>query len=124
MGGLKLFAILNGIFYVIYGLFGAFQPAVMADVMGWTPSLLGLHEVRAIWMAVAAGGLIMLWCVRHNSDLVPLVKAIMLITAAFFVGRVLGLVLDGAGPQLTYMEMGLEVFVLLFGATVIRRAKI
>lgn len=124
MGGMKLFAVLNGIFYVAYGLFGLFQPATMAGLMGWDASLLGLHEVRAIWCALAATGLIILWASRNMSDLVPLVKAIMLVTAAFFVGRVFGLVLDGAGPQLTYIEMGLEVFVLIFGAITLRGAKV
>ena len=124
MGALKFFVGLNGVFYVLYGLYGALRPAAMADAMGWTPSLLGLHEVRAIWTAVAAAGLIILWTLRHAADLVPVVKAIMLVTAAFFVGRVLGLVLDGAGPQLTYIEMGLEVVIVLWGFVILRRVKL
>ena len=124
MGGLKGFIGLNGIFYVLYGLFGALKPAAMAALMGWDPSLLGLHEVRAIWMAVAAAGCVILWTLRHVSDLVPVVKAIMLITAAFFIGRALGLVLDGAGPLLTYKEMGLEVIIVLFGFMVLRGARV
>ena len=124
MGGLKLFIGLNGVFYVLYGLYGALKPTAMADAMGWTPSLLGLHEVRAIWMAVAAMGLIIFWTLRHATDLVPVVKAIMVVTAAFFVGRVLGLALDGAGPQLTYMERGLEVIVLLWGFIILRRVRV
>ena len=124
MGGLKLFIGLNGLFYVLYGLLGALKPAVMAGLMGWEPSLLGLHEIRAIWMALAAAGLIILWTMRHAGDLVPVVKAIMFVTAAFFVGRALGLVLDGAGPALTYKEMGLEVIVILFGFIVLRGARV
>ena len=124
MGGLKLFIGLNGLFYVLYGLLGALKPAVMAGLMGWEPSLLGLHEIRAIWMALAAAGLIILWTMRHARDLVPVVKAIMFVTAAFFVGRALGLVLDGAGPALTYKEMGLEVIVILFGFIVLRGARV
>ena len=124
MGGLKLFIGLNGLFYVLYGLLGALKPAVMAGLMGWEPSLLGLHEIRAIWMAVAAAGLIILWTMRHAGDLVPVVKAIMFVTAAFFVGRALGLVLDGAGPALTYKEMWLEVIVIVFGFIVLRGARV
>ncbi|WP_371396639.1 DUF4345 family protein [Fretibacter rubidus] len=124
MGALKFFVGLNGIFYLLYGLYGAFVPTSIAFIMGWTPSLLGLHEVRAIWTALAAMGLVILWTLRHASDLVPVVKAIMLVTAAFFVGRVLGLTLDGAGPPLTYFEMGLEIVIVLWGLVILRRVRV
>jgi len=48
----------------------------------------------------------------------------MLVTAAFFVGRLLGLVFDGAGPQLTYMEMGLEIIVLIWGIITLKTARV
>lgn len=124
MGGLKFFAVINGLFYLGYGLLGLINPAYIADIMGWTPSLLGLHEVRAIWCAVAAAGLIILWAARHMGDLVPLVKAIMVVTAAFFVGRTVGLMFDGTGPTLTYIEMGLEVFIVGWGLIALNRAKV
>ena len=124
MLGLKIFVGLNALFYVAYGLFGAIHPHTMAEIMGWEASLLGLHEVRAIWMAVAAMGLILFVIMRRTNQLESTVKAIMLVTAAFFVGRLLGLVFDGAGPQLTYMEMGLEIIVLIWGIITLKTARV
>lgn len=121
--GLKVFVGLNALFYLAYGLIGAIHPGVMANTMGWEPSLLGLHEVRAIWLAVAAMGVILFAILRSTNQLEPVVKAIMFVTAAFFVARVLGLAFDGTGPQLTYIEMGLEVIILIWGAITLSTVK-
>ena len=58
MTALKIFGLLNGGFYVLYGLFGAFVPQKMLNLMGWTANQLGLHQIRAVSMAMTAMGLI------------------------------------------------------------------
>lgn len=106
---MKLYAIINGLFYILYGLFGLFMPARIAETMGWTPDLLGLHEVRAIWAALIGIGIV---CIRValKGSARQLVKAIVFLTFCFMIGRFVGLVLDGTGPQLTYIEIGIEIF--------------
>ncbi len=123
MTGLKVFALLNGGFYVFYGLYGAFVPRGMAKLMGWTPDLLGLHQIRAFLMAMSALGLIMIAAALRMTDLVPLTLAIMLLTMGFLAGRLLGLVFDGAGPQQTYLEIGIEIVVIALGAFLLSRVK-
>jgi len=105
---MKLYARVNGLFYILYGLIGLIHPATIASAMGWTPDLLGLHEVRAIWTALIGMGVICLM-VANNGPLRPLVQAIVLVTICFMVGRIAGLLLDGAGPTLTYIEIGIEI---------------
>ncbi len=121
MTGLKVFALLNGGFYVLYGLYGAFLPSRMAKLMGFNPDLLGQHQIRALWMSTAAMGAVMCLAAMRMVDLRPLVLAIMLLTLGFMCGRLLGLVIDGAGPSQTYYEIGIEVFVVALGAFLLSR---
>lgn len=123
MTALKYFGLINGGFYVVYGLYGAFFPARITKLMGFTTDLLGSHQIRALWMATAAMGLVMCAAALRMADLVPLTLAIMLLTMGFLAGRLLGLILDGAGPVQTYYEMGLEVVVIALGAFLISRVK-
>lgn len=120
---MRIFNYLNGTFYVLYGLFGAFMPKSMAGLMGWEPSLLGLHQIRAIWLAVAAIGLLLCLYSRQSTDQKPITLAIIFVTLSFMCGRFLGLLLDGTGPIQTYQEIGLEVFVVLLGTFLIKRGK-
>jgi len=120
---MKFFNYLNGIFYALYGLFGAFVPKSMAGLMGWEPSLLGLHQIRAMWLLLAGLGVM---CLLHTSKLTdqkPMTLAIIFATLSILAGRFLGLILDGAGPMQTYQEMGLEVFIIALGAFLYKRGK-
>lgn len=121
MTALKIFALLNGGFYVLYGLFGAFMPQSMLKLMGWTASQLGLHQIRAVSLAMTSIGLIIVACALRMTDLVPLTLAIILLTMGFLTGRILGIVLDGAGPQQTYLEIGIEMVVIALGIFLISR---
>lgn len=122
MKAARIFNLLNGWFYVLYGLFGALQPVKMAELMGWAPDLLGLHQIRAIWMVCFAAGLIIVMTAHKRVDQKPLLLAIIFILLAFATGRLLGLALDGPGPTQTYFELGLEVFLICVGTLIYREA--
>jgi len=117
----KLFNVLNGVFYVLFGLYWTFQPRAVGDIFGWeAPGVLGMHELRAYGMFFFAFGMVILAAAFRREDQRPLVLALIVITLSFFVGRALGLVLDGTGPMLTYYEMGLEIFTMTLGAIALR----
>lgn len=118
---MKFFNILNGVFYLLYGLYGAFMPKSMAMLMGWEPSLLGLHQIRAMWMLLAGLGIMCLLYTSKITNQKPMTLAIIFVTLSFLTGRLLGLVLDGTGPVQTYQEMGLEVVVIALGAFLYKR---
>jgi len=120
---MKIYGLINGVFYILFGLYGVFMPKLLAhETMGWTPNLLGLHQIRAIWMAYAAAGLICVICaLKGNRE--ALTKAIILITLSFLTGRVFGLILDGTGPQQTYVEIGIEIIWIGIGMFLLSRAK-
>lgn len=119
---MKIYGIINGIFYIVYGAVGLFFPAFIADAMGWTPDLLGLHEVRAIWAALIGIGLVCMQ-VALKGPARQLVKAIVFLTFCFMIGRLVGLALDGAGPWLTYIEIGIEIFWGGLGLLLLSRSK-
>lgn len=120
---MKIYGLLNGFFYIFYGLYGVFLPKLLArETMGWTPNLLGLHQIRAMWMASIGIGIICVVCALKG-DRVALTKAIILITLCFLVGRVLGLILDGTGPTQTYVEIAIEIVWAGVGAFLLSRAK-
>lgn len=120
---MKIYGLINGFFYMFYGLYGVFMPKVLArETMGWTPDLLGLHQIRAMWMASIGFGFICVM-VALKGDRAALTKAIILITLCFLVGRLLGLVLDGAGPHQTYVEIAIEVIWSGIGFVLLSRAK-
>jgi len=119
---MKVYGIINGVFYVLYGLYGLLLPNRLAsEVMGWTPDLLGLHQIRALWLVTAALGLI---CIRValKGNLRVLTQTIILVTLCFLFGRVIGLILDGLGPQQTYVEIGIEIIWSAIGAFLLFRA--
>lgn len=118
---MKLFNYLNGIFYLLYGLTGAFTPKFMAGLMGWEPSLLGLHQIRAVWLLLAGLGAMCLIYTSKMSDQKPMTLAIIFATLSILMGRLLGLVLDGAGPMQTYQEIGMEVVIIALGTFLYKR---
>ncbi len=120
---MKLYNLSNSLFYILYGLFGAFMPNGMAKVMGWTPDLLGLHQIRAICLAMAALGLAGFITARQSANQAPLVKVFILLTLAFMAGRVLGLVLDGFGPVQSYAEITFEIFWSVIGGLALKRGR-
>lgn len=120
---MKIYGLLNGFFYVFYGLYGLFMPRHLAQsAMGWTPELLGLHQIRALWAASIGLGIICVW-VALKGNRAALTKAIILITLCFMVGRILGLALDGTGPHQTYYEIGFEIIWAAIGMFLLSRAK-
>jgi len=57
MSGLKIYNILNGGFYILYGLWGVILPSRIAGFMGWdTVTALGVHQIRALWTGLFAIG--------------------------------------------------------------------
>ncbi|MEP1231632.1 MAG: hypothetical protein ABJG88_13240 [Litorimonas sp.] len=117
---MKTYNICNGLFYLAYGLFGAFLPLGMAGVMGWDPNLLGLHQIRAISMAMSAMGLAAFISALRSQNPIALTKVFILLTVAFMAGRLLGLAFDGAGPTQTYAEIGFEVFWATIGFIILK----
>ena len=120
---MKTYGLLNGFFYIFYGLYGLFFPKLIAaETLGWTPDLLGLHQIRALWAASIGAGILCVY-VALKGNVAALTKAILLITFSFMVGRIMGLVLDGAGPRQTYVEIGVEIIWIAIGAFLLSRAK-
>jgi len=118
---MKIYTILNGAFFILYGLYGALLPMGMAKLMGWTPDLLGLHQIRAISFAMAAMGFIAIIAAGKIKDQRPLVLAFIALMLAFASGRLLGLVVDGVGPMQTYYETGFEIIWAFVGYILYRR---
>lgn len=119
---MKIYNLLNGIFYVLFGLFGVFLPLKMGAFMGWELSLLGLHEMRAVCMVMAALGAMSILYANKLPDQKPLTLAIIFVTLSFMAGRLLGVVLDGSGPMQTWHEVGIEVVWSGLGAFLLSRA--
>ena len=120
---MKIYGLLNGFFYIFFGLYGVFMPKLLArETMGWTPDVLGLHQIRAIWMGFVGIGIIcVLVALRGNKR--ALTQAIIITTLCFMLGRILGLVLDGTGPRQTYFEIAFEIFWSGLGLFLLSQAK-
>ncbi len=120
---MKIYNYLNGAFFVLYGLFGALLPLKMAAIMGWDPSLLGMHQIRAICMAMMAAGILLCLFISQNRDQRLITMSIIFVMLAFAAGRCLGLLLDGSGPMQTYYELGFEIFWAAVGWLLMSRQK-
>lgn len=97
------------------------MPKFMAGLMGWEPSLLGMHQIRAMWLLLAGLGIMCLLYTSKISDQKPMTLAIIFATLSILTGRLLGLALDGAGPVQTYQEIGIEVVVIALGTFLYKR---
>lgn len=121
---IKLFNGLNGVFYLLWGAWGTVFPKKSADLMGWDANtLLGVHEMRATWAAFAMVGLAILHMGLNESAARGTAYGIVMATAGLFLGRLLALLMDGTGPQRTYMELGIEAVVVLLGIYLLRKSK-
>jgi len=121
---LKLFNGLNGIFYLIWGIWGVLMPVDSAKLMGWDHhSLLGLNELRATWAAFAALGFGILWSIYRNFDQRQITGALILATGGLFVGRSISIVIDKSGSGRTYMELGVEILVVLVGLYLLKNTR-
>jgi len=121
---LKLFNGLNGLFYLLWGAWGTVFPEKSAELMGWDANtLLGLHEMRATWAAFAMLGLAILHMGLKDSAVRGTAYAIIMGTAGLFLGRALALLMDGAGPQRSYVELGIEAAIVVIGFILLKRTK-
>lgn len=120
---MKYFNYCNSIFYVIYGLFGAFAPLSLAGALGWELTHLGQHEMRAYCLFISAVGTIMFFGTQKINNQKIVLKSIVFITFSFLVGRILGLVLDGPGPTLTYLEIIFETVLITLGLVLLKQKK-
>jgi uncharacterized membrane protein YgdD (TMEM256/DUF423 family) len=120
---MKYFNYCNSIFYVIYGLFGAFAPLSLASVLGWKLTHLGQHEMRAYCLFISAVGIILFLGTQKTNDQKIVLKSIIFITFSFLAGRILGLVLDGPGPPLTYLEILFETALISLGLVLLKQKK-
>ena len=124
MRGLYIYNILNGIFYLAYGLWGLFLPKrILAFIDVQSHGLYALHNIRAVWAGLAMLGLLVLWKSRSNSA-VMVGLSVALATGALVTGRIFGFALDGmdSGSQGTYYEIAFEVSWTIIGLFFVRRA--
>jgi len=120
---LKLFNGLNGLFYLLWGAWGTVNPVKSAQFMGWDANtLLGLHQMRATWAAFAMVGIAILHKGLGENAARGTAYAIVMATAGLFLGRLLAVFMDGAGPQRTYMELGVEAVIVLVGLFLLKRS--
>jgi hypothetical protein len=120
---MKIYAFINSLFCILYGLYGVLMPAHLGKyVTGWTPDLLGLHQIRATWMSYIGLGVV-IFVVAQKGHLIGLTKAIVFLTLCFTAGRFVALVMDGAGPTQTYQEIGVEIISATIGILLLARAK-
>jgi len=124
MRGLKVYNILNGVFYTLYGLWGLVWPERILsffDIQSY--GVYALHNIRAMWAVCAVLGVLMLWKARSETAGM-LCMIIAIVTAAFAVGRFVGLAFDGmdAGSGLTYYEIGFELIWAVLGLFLAKRA--
>jgi len=120
---MKYFNYCNSIFYIAYGLFGAFAPQSLAGALGWSLTQLGQHEMRAYCLSISAFGIIMFLATKKSTDQKTVLKSIIFITLSFLTGRILGLLLDGSGPIQTYMEIIFEIALITLGLFLLKRTK-
>jgi len=124
MQSVKIYNILNGIFYVGFGLWGLILPQrILAFFDIQTYGAYALHNIRALWAGLFVIGLLILWKGRAEST-VMLGLTIALVTGSLAVGRLLGLVFDGmdSGSGATYYEIAFESTWMVIGLFLAKRA--
>ena len=124
MRGVHIYNILNGIFYLAYGLWGLILPKrILAFIDVQSHGLYALHNIRAVWAGLAMLGLLVLWKSRSsNAVMVGLIVALG--TGALVTGRIVGFALDGmdSGSQGTYYEIAFELSWTILGLFLVKRA--
>lgn len=122
---MKLFNGLNGLFYLLWGAWGTVYPKKSAEFMGWDANtLLGVHEMRATWAAIAMLGVAVLYQGLKDGAMRGTAYAIVMGTGGLFLGRLLAVLMDGAGPQRSYVELGVEAVIVVVGVILLKRHKV
>ncbi|MEP6343676.1 MAG: DUF4345 family protein [Maricaulaceae bacterium] len=124
MRGIKIYNIINGVFYTLYGLWGMILPQWILSFFDiQTYGVYALHNIRAMWAAIALVGVLTLWKARSDSA-VMVAMLMALVVGAFAVGRLIGLVVDGmdSGSAATYYEITFELIWMVIGLFLAKRA--
>jgi hypothetical protein len=124
MKPLYIYNIINGIFYLAYGLWGLIVPQRLLaffdiEIYG----AYALHNIRAMWVALFVLGALILWKARSHAA-ITLGLTIALVTGGFAAGRLLGLAFDGMdeGSGVTYYEISFELIWMALGLFLVKRA--
>ena len=124
MSGVKIYNMVNGAFYTLYGLWGLVLPQRILSFFDIeTYGVYALHNIRAMWAVCAVLGMLVLWKARTASA-VMVCMIMALAVGAFAVGRLVGLSFDGmdAGSGATPYEIAFELFWMVLGLFLAKRA--
>jgi len=125
MQGVRIYNIINSLFYTLYGLWGLIWPEKILSFFDiQTFGAYALHNIRALWAGLLVLGGLILWKARSNGA-AQIAMVIALVTGAFAAGRLLGVAFDGmdAGSGVTYYEIGFELIWMALGLFLVKRAQ-
>jgi hypothetical protein len=111
MTGTRIFLGLSALFWLPYGIFCLVQPGFLegaAGVASSTPT--GSAELRAMYGGLQAGvGALALAGFLRTEVARPALLTLLFLCAGLALGRLLGLVVDGAASPYTLIAVGFEV---------------
>ena len=122
---MKVLILLNSIVFLLFGLGFVFFPEALSllvtDAIPSTTS--GLTDMRATYGGISLGFALFLGITSSKSQLFPLgTQAIVLVVGGMAFGRTVGMVQDGAPNEMMYINLALEVGIVIIGAVLLSKS--
>ncbi|WNJ17889.1 DUF4345 domain-containing protein [Pontibacter sp. G13] len=123
---MKVLILLNSIVFLMFGLGFVFLPETLSlfvtDSVPTTPS--GLTDMRATYGGISIGFGILLGIMSRQSSLHALgTQAIVLVVGGMALGRTIGLIQDGSPNEMMYINLVLEIVIVIIGLGLLAKSR-
>ncbi len=123
---MKALILLNAVVFLLFGLGFVFFPEVLSlYITDSTPTTTsGTTDMRATYGGISLGFALFLGITSRNSQMLSLgTKAIVLVVGGMAVGRTIGIIQDGSPNEMMYINLALEVLIVIIGLVLLSRSK-
>ena len=122
---MKVLILLNSAVFLLFGLGFVFFPEIlskyMTDSIPTSPS--GIIDMRATYGGIALGFALFLGATSRNSQLFSLgIQAIVLVVGGMAFGRTIGMVQDGTPNEMMYINLVLEIIIVIIGLILLSKS--
>ncbi len=123
---MRVLIILNAVIFLLFGLGFVFIPETLSqfitDSVPTTTS--GMTDMRATYGGISIGFALFLGITSRDSQLYVLgTKAILLVVGGMAFGRIIGMVQDGSPNEMMYVNLVLEVVVVIIGWMLLSKSR-
>ncbi len=123
---MKSLILLNSVVFLLFGLSFIFLPEILSlYITDSTPTTTsGITDMRATYGGISLGFALFLSITSRKPHLFSLgTKAIILVVGGMAFGRIIGMIQDGSPNEMMYINLVLEMIIVIIGLVLLSKSK-